>query len=67
MLLVMARVRGEEVWARRCIRTALGAVEVVQHDDGSEAGMHDLEIIYRDWAPGAVEITKEPIDWSLME
>jgi hypothetical protein len=55
------------VWARRCISTALGGVEVVQHDDGSEAGMHDLEIIYRDRAPGAVEITKEPIDWSLME
>lgn len=53
----MARIRGDEEWARRCISTALGGIDVVHHDDGSEPGMHDLNIAYTDRSPGAVEVT----------
>ncbi len=52
----MARERGEEAWAIRCISESLG-VEVTVHDDGSTQGMHDLNILYPDRPPGAVEVT----------
>lgn len=39
-----------------CISGALG-VEVGEHDDGSMPGMYDLEILYPDQVPGAVEVT----------
>ncbi len=52
----MARERGEEAWAIRCISESLG-VEVTVHDDGSTQGMHDLNILYQDRPPGAVEVT----------
>ncbi|MGH9890667.1 MAG: hypothetical protein ACREA0_01515 [bacterium] len=52
----MARERGEEKWAALCISKALD-VEVEVHDDGSAPGMHDLDILYADRAPAAVEVT----------
>ena len=52
----MVDIRREEEWARRCISLALGA-EVTLHDDGTAAGMFDLEIIYADGRRGAVEVT----------
>lgn len=48
--------RPEEEWARAMIRQAL-AVPVEQHDDGSQAGMYDLDILHNDQLPAAVEIT----------
>lgn len=48
--------RPEEQWARSVISRALG-VPVVQHDDGSLPGMHDLDITYGDRPPRAVEVT----------
>jgi hypothetical protein len=48
--------RPEEEWARRIIEAAVG-VPVVQHDDNSREGMHDLEIRYPDAPPAAVEVT----------
>jgi hypothetical protein len=53
------------------LQSILG-VPVQQHDDGSEARMHDLSILYADRAPGAVEVTAagdpEMIEfWSLAE
>lgn len=58
----MHGLRLEEVWAQRCIAFALG-VPVTQHDDGSQPGMHDLNIEYADRSPGAVEVTSDrPID-----
>ena len=53
----VVRIRSDEEWARRCISVALGGVDVVHHDDGSEPGMHDLEISYVDHPSGAVEVT----------
>ncbi len=53
----MSNVRDEEEWAARCIRAALGRVEVRRNDDGSEAGMFDLRIVYPDRPFGAVEVT----------
>jgi hypothetical protein len=49
----VVRIRRDEEWARRCISAALGGVDVVHHDDGSEPGMHDLEISYVNHPPGA--------------
>jgi hypothetical protein len=51
----MRPMRGEEKWAAQCIQSALGGVEVRQHDDGSRPGMHDLEIVYVDRPLGAAE------------
>lgn len=51
----MASLRGEEQWAAACVGEALG-VEVVQHDDGSRDGMHDLDIVRPD-RRDAVEVT----------
>lgn len=48
--------RWEERLAVRCIAAELG-VEVDVHDDGSAPSMYDLNIMYRDRAPGAVEVT----------
>jgi hypothetical protein len=48
--------RWEERLAVRCIAAELG-VEVDVHDDGSEPSMHDLNILYPDRPPGAVEVT----------
>jgi hypothetical protein len=53
---IVARISSEEA-ARRCISASLGGVQVDHHDDGSEPRMHDLEIVYSDRAPGAVEVT----------
>jgi hypothetical protein len=51
----VANLRGEERWAAACMAEALG-VEVVQHDDGSRDGMHDLDIVRAD-RRDAVEVT----------
>lgn len=53
----MPRVRGEEAWAAAVISRELGGVEVRIHDDGSQAGMHDLDILYSVDRSGAVEVT----------
>lgn len=53
----MPELRPEEVFASRCIRRALGGVEVRQHDDGSEDGMFDLEVRRGDRPVAAVEVT----------
>jgi hypothetical protein len=37
--------------------TAELGVEVVVHDDGTEPSMYDLNIMYADCEPGAVEVT----------
>lgn len=53
------RVRGirpEEVWARAVISNALTA-RVEHHDDGSRAGMHDLDVFDSQGRIGAVEVT----------
>ena len=42
----MGSLRPEEGWARLAMSRALG-VPVVQYDDGSRNGMHDLQIIHR--------------------
>jgi hypothetical protein len=52
----MKSLRPEEDWARQLIASAFG-VPVVQHDDGSEAGMHDLDVLHADGSVGAVEVT----------
>ena len=53
----MARsLRSEEEAARHILGELLG-VSVVQHDDGSADGMHDLSLRYSDRPPGAVEVT----------
>lgn len=36
--------RGEEQWAAACIAQELQGAEVRQHDDGSSAGMYDLDV-----------------------
>jgi hypothetical protein len=43
----VAAPRDEEQWAATCIAEAW-TVDVVQHDDGSQAGMHDLDIVRPD-------------------
>jgi hypothetical protein len=52
----MTQLRGEEEWARQMMEAALG-LPVVQHDDGSRPGMHDLEIHLTDETRAAVEVT----------
>lgn len=52
----MAELRDEEEWARSLVERELG-VPVVQHDDGSRDGMHDLDIIYKDGSIAAMEVT----------
>lgn len=49
------RLKPEEEWARQLIERALN-VPVVQNDDGSKDGMHDLEIQYFDRLAAAVEV-----------
>ncbi len=66
---VVAALRDEEQWAAACIAEALD-VEVVQHDDGLQDGMHDLDIVRPD-RRDAVEVTAaadaESIElWKLM-
>jgi hypothetical protein len=48
--------RAEEEWARSLIEQALGT-SVVQHDDGSSDGMHDLDIVQDGRPLEAVEVT----------
>jgi hypothetical protein len=48
--------RPEEEWARGLIAAALG-LEVVQHDDGSADGMHDLDVYDDRVRNAAVEVT----------
>ncbi len=60
----------EEEWARQMIHHSLG-VPVEQHDDGSRPRMHDLDILYTDRPPAAVEVTAaaDPASielWNLM-
>jgi hypothetical protein len=40
----MTQLSDEEQWARERIREALDGIEVRQHDDGSRAGLHDIDI-----------------------
>jgi hypothetical protein len=57
---ILSRVReprADEVWARACIRAALGGVDVRYHDDGSRDGMYDLEVRTGDRVVAAVEVT----------
>lgn len=42
----MKALRTEEEWARQVMSLALG-VPVLQHDDGSVGGMHDLDVTAR--------------------
>jgi len=51
----MARIRGEEAWARSILAKALGA-EVTHHDTGVRRSMYDLEIRYSDGRVGAAEV-----------
>ena len=48
--------RAEEEFARTLMSNALG-VPVVQHDDNSEPGMYDLDVLHRDGPAGAAEVT----------
>lgn len=52
----MSSLRSEEEWARQMISRALG-VPVVQRDDGSLDGMHDLDVLHPDQRRAAVEVT----------
>jgi hypothetical protein len=51
----MKALRPEEEWARQMMSRAL-AVDVVQHDDGSDHGMHDLDVLH-EHGVAAVEVT----------
>ena len=51
----MAELRPEEQWAHDVMTRALGTA-VIQHDDGSHDGMHDLDIV-GDGRREAVEVT----------
>jgi hypothetical protein len=67
----VARLRPEEELALRCIEAALDGVEVVHHDDQSQAGMYDLEIRRRAAPAAAVEVTQvldaEPaVAWKML-
>jgi hypothetical protein len=53
----MTTIRPEEGWARECIRSALGDVEVRHRDDGSQPRIYDLEILYSDRSLAAAEVT----------
>ncbi len=52
----MPPLRDEEEWARQLMEAEL-SVPVVQHDDGTRPGMHDLDVIYGDERRAAVEVT----------
>ncbi len=52
----MTELRGEEKVVAATIMTTLG-LKVEQHDDGTQPGMHDLNIISMDGSPAAVEVT----------
>jgi hypothetical protein len=52
----MPPLRPEEEWARQVMEAELG-VQVVQHDDGSRPGMHDLDAVFDDGRRAAVEVT----------
>lgn len=52
----MTELRGEEKVVAATIATTLG-LQVAQHDDGRQPGMHDLNIIAADGTPAAVEVT----------
>jgi hypothetical protein len=52
----MPPLRDEEEWARQLMEAEL-SVPVVQHDDGTRPGMHDLDVIYGDGRRAAVEVT----------
>lgn len=52
----MSALRPEEEWARMMVGRCLEA-DVVQHDDGSIEGMHDLDIVYSDGSTAAAEVT----------
>jgi hypothetical protein len=54
----MVRDRREERWAALCVGAVLG-VELEANDDGSAPGMHDLDILFADRAPGVVEVTAD--------
>jgi hypothetical protein len=56
MLWPVKGLRPEEEWARVIVSQAL-SVPVVQHDDNSRDGMHDLWIVYPNGLPGAMEVT----------
>jgi hypothetical protein len=49
--------RGEEQWAAACIAQELQGAEVRQHDDGSTAGMYDLDVYCDGQLLAAVEVT----------
>lgn len=51
--------RPEEEWARQMIEAELSC-PVVQHDDGTDAGMFDLRIEYPNRSHGAVEVVGAP-------
>ena len=53
----MAKDRDEELWAAACIEAALPGVVARQHDDGSRASMHDLDLFRGLDRFGACEIT----------
>jgi hypothetical protein len=52
----MASLRPEEQWARDLMARAL-SLPVVQHDDGSRQGMHDLDVVFPSGDRAAVEVT----------
>lgn len=54
---IMAKDRVEELWAAAWIEAALPGVAARQHDDGSRASMHDLDLFRGADRFGACEIT----------
>lgn len=52
----MTELRGEEKMVAASIKATLG-LTVEQHDDGTQPGMHDLNIITTGGSPAAVEVT----------
>lgn len=51
------RIRGDERWAADCIRLAIPGIDVCHHDDGTQPGMHDLDLVRGAERFGAVDIT----------
>src|SRR4051794_14980943 len=49
--------RPEEQWVQRVLALALPYAVVGQHDDGSAAGMYDIDVEYPDGRTAAVEVT----------
>lgn len=54
---LMPGLRGEELWVGACVEAALPGVRVVQHDDGSESGMYDLDLLHNGGQFAAMEVT----------